>query len=543
MTGFGLLGHGLEMARASGTRFVFEAAGLPALPGALDLAAAGVETGGAAHNRRYVAGSLDVAAGVPTERDHAGPRPADLRWAAGGRAARPVAPSRRAFDDAGVERWWIGRVEAGEPGRRAGALTHETARPMMVGRAVGLVRSGAQSTTIPNGAAPPGIANGEPSSSLSDVPSIAKALTFATPASTTYRESPSGDTWASNGRRPAGLEKPVEPMRVRRAVRRHRVARDRWDGRVDGEQGVAIGAHRDPARGRLEVRERGAGDRIQRPVGGDVVDRDGPGVRAVVRVGHEQLVAVGRREAAAERPDPLRGERRARGGREPAIAPDAEPVEVRRPGVRTDPGADEPAAIRADQDVTGQRVVRQVEGRSADVAEVAAGVEPEPGVVAAARAPVGHVDEAAVDGDAHRARAMRCLDLDELEPAVRLDPEDGDLVRGRIRGEQVATVGAPLETARRAVRSAGAGTARVERRPGDRRQRPVGVAIERGDRVVAAAVVVDVDMADGRRTRGRRGADRQGRGDGGDAPARPKRRLVPCIHVSSYPVADGRQPL
>ena len=31
--GFGLLGHGLEMARASGTRFVFEAAALPALAG------------------------------------------------------------------------------------------------------------------------------------------------------------------------------------------------------------------------------------------------------------------------------------------------------------------------------------------------------------------------------------------------------------------------------------------------------------------------------------------------------------------------------
>ena len=33
VTGFGLLGHGLEMARASGARFVFEAAALPALAG------------------------------------------------------------------------------------------------------------------------------------------------------------------------------------------------------------------------------------------------------------------------------------------------------------------------------------------------------------------------------------------------------------------------------------------------------------------------------------------------------------------------------
>ena len=54
VTGFGLLGHGLEMARASGTRFVFDASTLPALDGALDLARAGVETGGAAHNRRFV---------------------------------------------------------------------------------------------------------------------------------------------------------------------------------------------------------------------------------------------------------------------------------------------------------------------------------------------------------------------------------------------------------------------------------------------------------------------------------------------------------
>src|SRR5207249_3991060 len=57
VTGFGLLGHGLEMARASGTRFVFDARALPVLDGALELARGGVETGGAAHNRRFVASS------------------------------------------------------------------------------------------------------------------------------------------------------------------------------------------------------------------------------------------------------------------------------------------------------------------------------------------------------------------------------------------------------------------------------------------------------------------------------------------------------
>jgi selenide,water dikinase len=116
VTGFGLLGHGLEMALASGTRFVFEAAGLPALPGALDLAAAGVETDGASHNRRYVAGSFHVAAGVPGEcitLAH------DPQTSGGLLAAVPpdlVALVERALDDAHVERWSIGRVEAGEPG-------------------------------------------------------------------------------------------------------------------------------------------------------------------------------------------------------------------------------------------------------------------------------------------------------------------------------------------------------------------------------------------------------------------------------------------
>jgi selenide,water dikinase len=67
VTGFGLLGHGLEMARASGVRLAFDAGALPALSGALALAAEGVETGGAAHNRRFTAPALDVAARVAPE--------------------------------------------------------------------------------------------------------------------------------------------------------------------------------------------------------------------------------------------------------------------------------------------------------------------------------------------------------------------------------------------------------------------------------------------------------------------------------------------
>jgi selenide,water dikinase len=116
VTGFGLVGHGLEMARASGTRFVFEAGSLPVLPGALELAAAGVETGGAAHNRRFAASSLDVGANVTAELVTISHDP----QTSGGLLAA-VAPDRvgaleAAFDAAGVERWWIGSVAAGEPG-------------------------------------------------------------------------------------------------------------------------------------------------------------------------------------------------------------------------------------------------------------------------------------------------------------------------------------------------------------------------------------------------------------------------------------------
>ena len=118
VTGFGLLGHGLEMARASGTRFVFESAALPILPGARDLAAAGIETGGAAHNRRFVAGSLGPARTYRPSSSHSPtiPRPP----AACSRRSPPtaVAPLERAFEAAGVERWWIGAVEPGEPGVR-----------------------------------------------------------------------------------------------------------------------------------------------------------------------------------------------------------------------------------------------------------------------------------------------------------------------------------------------------------------------------------------------------------------------------------------
>jgi selenide,water dikinase len=113
VTGFGLLGHGLEMARASGTTFAFEAARLPALDGALDLARAGVETGGATHNRRFVAPALSVAPDVAPELVTLAHDP---QTSGGLLAAIPretLKDLHRELVQSGLEHWSVGRVEAG----------------------------------------------------------------------------------------------------------------------------------------------------------------------------------------------------------------------------------------------------------------------------------------------------------------------------------------------------------------------------------------------------------------------------------------------
>jgi len=58
VTGFGLAGHGWEMAEHSGARLVFDTAGLPCYPGALEAARAGTRTGGDARNRAYLEGHV-----------------------------------------------------------------------------------------------------------------------------------------------------------------------------------------------------------------------------------------------------------------------------------------------------------------------------------------------------------------------------------------------------------------------------------------------------------------------------------------------------
>jgi selenide,water dikinase len=113
VTGFGLLGHGLEMARASGARMVFEAQALPALDGALDLARAGVETGGAVHNRRYVGGSLESDPAIPPELITLAHDPQTSGGLLAAIAPDTVGTVEAALAARGIDTWRVGQVAAG----------------------------------------------------------------------------------------------------------------------------------------------------------------------------------------------------------------------------------------------------------------------------------------------------------------------------------------------------------------------------------------------------------------------------------------------
>jgi selenide,water dikinase len=67
VTGYGLAGHGWEMAERSGVRLAIDTAGIVAYPGAREAAARGVRTGGDRRNRDYVAGHVESVAGAVGE--------------------------------------------------------------------------------------------------------------------------------------------------------------------------------------------------------------------------------------------------------------------------------------------------------------------------------------------------------------------------------------------------------------------------------------------------------------------------------------------
>jgi selenide,water dikinase len=112
VTGFGLLGHAVEMARASDAGMRLHGGALPLLPGALEYAARGVITGGGFRNRESLVEDVRVDPGVAPELDHLLYDPqtsGGLLFAAPQSCAAEV-ESR--FAEAALPLWCIGEVVA-----------------------------------------------------------------------------------------------------------------------------------------------------------------------------------------------------------------------------------------------------------------------------------------------------------------------------------------------------------------------------------------------------------------------------------------------
>jgi selenide, water dikinase len=114
VTGFSLLGHSSEMARASAVRLRIVAAAAPVLPGAIEYAQRGFSTGGAERNRAHFAPGIDIDPRVSDAMQ-------DVLWdpqTSGGLLM--AVPQERAvgaqerLKEAGVEGRAIGEVVAGE---------------------------------------------------------------------------------------------------------------------------------------------------------------------------------------------------------------------------------------------------------------------------------------------------------------------------------------------------------------------------------------------------------------------------------------------
>jgi selenide,water dikinase len=111
VTGFGLLGHAHETALRSGVRIELDPAALPALPGALEVAAAGIRTGGDRRNREFAGPHVESAAPAELETLAYDPQ------TAGGLLVTLPAERRvvveAAFAAAGLDLWPVGRVTEG----------------------------------------------------------------------------------------------------------------------------------------------------------------------------------------------------------------------------------------------------------------------------------------------------------------------------------------------------------------------------------------------------------------------------------------------
>ena len=111
VTGFGLLGHAYEVASRSRVRLVLDAASLPALPGALELAESGVRTGGDRRNREFAVPHVTVTCNATLEALAFDPQTAGGLLISLPAAQAPVLEA--SFAGGGLFLQRIGRVEQG----------------------------------------------------------------------------------------------------------------------------------------------------------------------------------------------------------------------------------------------------------------------------------------------------------------------------------------------------------------------------------------------------------------------------------------------
>jgi selenide,water dikinase len=108
VTGFGLFGHGWEIAERSGVALVFDGPRLPLYDGALAAAAAGVRTGGDARNRSHLEGRVAMSGSAALEALAYDPQ------TSGGLLAAVAAADVAVLSQAGFV--VIGEVREGAPG-------------------------------------------------------------------------------------------------------------------------------------------------------------------------------------------------------------------------------------------------------------------------------------------------------------------------------------------------------------------------------------------------------------------------------------------
>jgi selenide,water dikinase len=120
VTGFGLAGHLMEMLRASGVAAVLWPDQVPVLPGALELAAHGVESTLAVENRRALAGA-DARTALLVDPQTSGGLLAGIAWQ---RSEACVSALRQQ----GIAAAIIGVIESGEPTVRLEQATDETCK-------------------------------------------------------------------------------------------------------------------------------------------------------------------------------------------------------------------------------------------------------------------------------------------------------------------------------------------------------------------------------------------------------------------------------